>query len=44
MHRQNFNAIGFFRRARGLPKDAYVFENKVAEKRLLPVLFNFHEF
>ena len=31
-HRQIFNAIGFFRRARGLPKHAYVFGNKVAEK------------
>ena len=29
---QNFNVIGFFRRARGLPKHAYVFGNKVAEK------------
>ena len=32
MHRQNFNAVGFFRRARGLPKYVYVFGNKVAEK------------
>ena len=32
MHGQNFNALEFFRRARGLPKHAYLFGNKVAEK------------
>ena len=43
MHRQNFNAIGLFRRAGGLPKHAYVFGNKVAEKWVLVVLFNFRK-
>ena len=33
-----------FCRARGLPKHAYVFGNKVAEKWLSAVLFNFREF
>ena len=44
MHRQNFNAIGCFCRTRGLPKHAYFFGNKVAEKWVPAVLFNFREF